>query len=369
MDAHGFVMVKAEPLPEGTPIVQGYDFNKGLDYEALMASLKTTGFQATSFGQAVDEVNRMLRWSLNDEPVTEKDDEESRDPEYRKGVKCTIFLGYTSNMISSGVREIIRYLCQHKLVDVIVSSAGGIEEDFIKCFAPTYCVGDFSLDGCALRLKGQNRIGNLIIPNENYVKFEEWILPVLDAMVLEQKEKGEIWSPLKMISRFGKEINNPESVYYWCWKNDIPVFCPGLTDGSIGDMIYFHSYQNEGLIVDIAQDIRGINNKAVYAKKSGMIILGGGLIKHHICNANLMRNGADYTVFINTGQEFDGSDSGARPDEAKSWGKIRYDASPVKMYADASMVFPLLVAETFVKHQLKKTKEQQQQQEEGAKAQ
>jgi deoxyhypusine synthase len=100
-----------------------------------------------------------LRWSLNDEPVTEKDDEESRDPEYRKSVKCTIFLGYTSNMISSGVREIIRYLCQHKLVDVIVSSAGGIEEDFIKCFAPTYCVGDFSLDGCALRLKGQNRIG------------------------------------------------------------------------------------------------------------------------------------------------------------------------------------------------------------------
>lgn len=26
-------------------------------------------------------------------------------------------------------------------------------------------------------------------------------------------------------------------------------------------------------------------------------------------------------------KEFDGSDSGARPDEAKSWGKIRYDAS------------------------------------------
>jgi len=25
--------------------------------------------------------------------------------------------------------------------------------------------------------------------------------------------------------------------------------------------------------------------------------------------------------FINTGQEFDGSDSGARPDEAVSWGK------------------------------------------------
>lgn len=87
------------------------------------------------------------------------------------------------------------------------------------------------------------------------------------------------------------------------------------------------------------------------------------------------RNGADYAVYINTAQEFDGSDSGARPDEAVSWGKIRVDAQPVKVrvvswgagrslpecghrprgsprsplqvYADASLVFPLLVAETF----------------------
>ena len=43
-----------------------------------------------------------------------------------------------------------------------------------------------------------------------------------------------------------------------------------------------------------------------------MIILGGGLIKHHICNANLMRNGADFSLFVNTASEFDGSDSGAR---------------------------------------------------------
>ncbi|KAI8929677.1 Deoxyhypusine synthase-domain-containing protein [Entophlyctis helioformis] len=61
------------------------------------------------------------------------------------------------------------------------------------------------------------------------------------------------------------------------------------------------------------------------------------------------RNGADYAVYINTGQEFDGSDAGARPDEAVSWGKIRMDAKSVKVYADASLVFPLVVAETFAK--------------------
>ena len=53
--------------------------------------------------------------------------------------------------------------------------------------------------------------------------------------------------------------------------------------------------------------------------------------------------------FEPTFQEFDGSDSGARPDEAISWGKIRIDAKPVKVYADASLVLPLLTAMTFAK--------------------
>lgn len=76
-----------------------------------------------------------------------------------------------------------------------------------------------------------------------------------------------------------------------------------------------------------------MNGEAVYASlsKTGVIILGGGLPKHHICNANLMRNGADFAVFIYTAQEYDGSDSGARPDEAVSWGKIRGNADSIKV--------------------------------------
>ena len=93
-----------------------------------------------------------------------------------------------------------------------------------------------------------------------------------------------------------------------------------------------------------------MNDSALRAKRSGMIILGGGVIKHHICNANLMRNGANYSVFINTAAEFDGSDSGARPDEAISWGKIAADARPVKVYAEVSLVLPILIGETFVRN-------------------
>ncbi|XP_069783599.1 deoxyhypusine synthase isoform X2 [Narcine bancroftii] len=281
------------------------------------------------------------------EPLDESEKERfNLNPCQREPSGCTIFLGYTSNLISSGIREVIRYLVQHNMVDCVVTTAGGIEEDLIKCLAPTF-VGEFSLKGKELRANGINRIGNLLVPNDNYCKFEDWLMPILDQMLLEQKEQGLNWTPSKMIARLGKEIDNPESVYYWAYKNNIPVFSPALTDGSIGDMIYFHSYKNPGLVLDIVEDIRRINSQAVYAKRTGMIILGGGVVKHHIANANLMRNGADYSVFVNTGQEFDGSDSGARPDEAISWGKIRMDAKPVKICADATLVFPLLVAETF----------------------
>jgi hypothetical protein len=83
----------------------------------------------------------------------------------------------------------------------------------------------------------------------------------------------------------------------------------------------------------LGADIRRMNGHAVHAapRKTGVIILGGGLPKHHICNANLMRNGSDFAVYVNTAQEFDGSDSGASPGEAVSWGKIRANAQAVKV--------------------------------------
>ncbi|KAK6797725.1 hypothetical protein RDI58_005427 [Solanum bulbocastanum] len=351
------VFKESENLEGSCTKIEGYDFNKGVNYDELIKSMVSTGFQASNLGDAIEIVNQMLDWRLSHELPTEDCSEEERDVAYRESVTCKIFLGFTSNLVSSGVRDTFRYLVQHRMVDVVVTTAGGIEEDLIKCLAPTY-KGDFSLPGAALRSKGLNRIGNLLVPNDNYCKFENWIIPIFDQMYEEQINEKVLWTPSKVIARLGKEINDETSYLYWAYKNRIPVFCPGLTDGSLGDMLYFHSFKkgdpdnpdlNPGLVIDVVGDIRAMNGEAVHAglRKTGMIILGGGLPKHHICNANMMRNGADFAVFINTAQEFDGSDSGAHPDEAVSWGKIRGGAKTVKVHCDATIAFPILVAETF----------------------
>jgi len=130
------------------------------------------------------------------------------------------------------MRETIRFLAEHRMIDCIVTTAGGVEEDFIKCLAPTF-MGSFELSGRDLRDRGINRIGNLLVPNDNYCKFEDWVMPLLDEMLAEQKAQGIVWSPSKIINRLGERIGDPSSIYYWTAKNQIPVFCPALTDGSL----------------------------------------------------------------------------------------------------------------------------------------
>ncbi|EED91423.1 doxyhypusine synthase [Thalassiosira pseudonana CCMP1335] len=372
------VLGESSSMPDDVPICKGHDFNgdkanetttSSNDIDSIMTSMLHTGFQATNVAKSITQINSLRNWRLSDSPWKEGDDEALKDPAVRSKIRARIFFAYTSNQISCGQREVIRYLVQHKLVDVIVTTAGGIEEDIIKCFEPTY-MGDFKLSGKELRKKGINRIGNLLVPNKNYCRFEDWVAPLIDKMHDEQDAKWKEMAmqmanhkegeeeptyapfsitPSEFIARLGKEIDNEESVLYWAYKNGIPIFCPALTDGSVGDMIFFHSYKRPGLVVDIARDIRRINALAVQSHCTGQIIIGGGLVKHHTCNANLMRNGADYSVYINTGHEFDGSDGGASPDEAISWGKIRITADPVKVCADATIVFPLIVSQTFAK--------------------
>jgi len=329
-------------------VIKGYDFNNGVDYTKMFESYNACGIQATNLGLAIEQVNQMIQWRSSNEPTSTS--EETKYTGIDKEARCTIFLGYTSNMISSGVREVIRYLCEHKMVDCIVTTGGGIEEDFMKCLADTY-VGDFKLKGSELRDNGVNRIGNILVPNDNYCNFEDWLIPILEKLYKEQANNKTIFSPSLIIDRLGKEINNPQSVYYWCHVNNIPVFCPALTDGSLGDMLFFFTYKYSGFVIDIFSDLKRINDIAVGSKKSGMIILGGGIAKHHISRANSLRHGADYAVYINTGIEYDGSDAGASIDEAISKGEIKPECKAVKIFAEASLVFPIIVAETFAKNE------------------
>jgi deoxyhypusine synthase len=159
------VLGESSSMPEGTPICKGVDFGKANEavendmLSEMMKAFRHTGFQATNLGLAVEQIHQMRNWRLDHVPFKEGiDNPELFPPEVRKRLRARIFLSYTSNQISCGQREVLRFLVQHGMVDCIVTTAGGIEEDLMKCFQPTF-MGDFKLDGRSLRKKGINRIG------------------------------------------------------------------------------------------------------------------------------------------------------------------------------------------------------------------
>ncbi len=298
--------------------------DKVVDYSSIIKSFKSMGFQASKLSKAIEITRKMIE------------------------EKAFIFLGYTSNMASSGNRDIIRYLVKNKMINVCVTTCGGIEEDIIKCLGNFY-LGDFNVKGETLREKGINRIGNIFVSNNRYVEFEKFLQPLLEEIYKEQKKKNKIITPSELIWKMGEKINNEKSICYWAWKNKIKIFCPAIQDGAIGDNIYFFKFKRNDFIIDITKDIKELNDMTIGLEKSGVIILGTGVVKHSILNANMLRNGCDYSVYINTEQEYDGSDSGALPEEAVSWGKIKPFSESVKVFGDATILFPILVAESFAK--------------------
>ncbi|USG99456.1 deoxyhypusine synthase [Thermococcus argininiproducens] len=299
--------------------------------EEVIEGYTNLGFQATHLGKAIEIWKKIEKKRAN-------------------GDEVRVFLGYTSNIISSGLRELIAYLVKHRKVDVIVTTAGGVEEDFIKALKP-FILGDWHVNDAEMREKGINRIGNIFVPNDRYIEFEKYMIPFFERLLEIERREGRPLTASEVIYELGRYMDEKlgkekeKSIIYWAYKNNIPIFCPALTDGSFGDMLYFFKEErgDKELIIDIANDIVKLNNLAITAKETASIILGGSLPKHAIINANLFRGGTDYAIYITTAIPWDGSLSGAAPSEGVSWGKIKAKADYVEIWSDATLVFPILV--------------------------
>ena len=312
---------------EGSPRIKGFDFEKaqqqGFNLQEFLQAYATTGFQASNLAEGIGITKIMQR------------------------EKATIFLSFTSNLVSSGVREAITYLAKHQKIQAMVTSAGGIEEDIIKCLKP-FVLGQFNLPGNFLFENGINRIGNILVPNDRYAYFDKFMQEFFTEIYQEQQAENKIFAPHELIKKLGEKINHQDSYLYWAAKNNIPIFCPGLIDGSLGDLIYFFKQAHPDFMIDITKEMKVMVDLVLNTEKTAAICLGSGITKHFTLNANIFKEGLDYAVYINTGEEFDGSDSGAKVEEAISWGKIKAKAPAVKIHCDATIAFPLLVMGAFV---------------------
>ncbi|MFB6125507.1 MAG: deoxyhypusine synthase [Halanaeroarchaeum sp.] len=303
-----------------TADVRGYDFRGEFDLAEMLASYETTGFQATHLAQAIDIVRKM------------------------READATVYLTLTSNIVSSGLRETVAHLVREGYVDVLITTSGSITEDVIKTAKP-FKMGEWNVDEAAMRERGINRLGNIFVPSDRYV----WLESYLNDFFPDFFADDPIRTPTEFAAELGETLEDDDSMLKTAADQDVPIFCPALTDAEVGNFLYYYNQQAEDDVgIEILADYEKLIEEGLLADETGLIVLGGGVPKHHAIMTNLFRGGADYAVYVSTGMEGDGSLSGAPPNEAVSWGKIKEaETNYVQVEAEATLVVPLLVAGAF----------------------
>ena len=257
---------------------------------------------------------------------------------------CLRFLSFPACIVATGTRGVIKELLKRKLFDVVITTAGTLDHDLARVWKD-YLHGSFFADDQELHQKGIHRLGNIFIPTENYgAILEEKMQPIVRDLYCEKQR----WSTKDLIWEFGRRLgdeeNGKDSIVYWAWKNKIPIYVPGITDGAFGSQLWMFYQDHRDFTIDLLQDEQELSDSIFKAGKSGALIVGGGISKHHIIWWAQFREGLDYAVYLTTAVEHDGSLSGAKLREAISWGKLKEQAANVTIEGDATVLLPLLIS-------------------------
>ncbi|MBM4248360.1 MAG: deoxyhypusine synthase [Euryarchaeota archaeon] len=251
------------------------------------------------------------------------------------------FLSFPACINATGTRGIIRDMVRRKLFDAVITTCGTLDHDLARIWK-RYYHGEFELDDALLRRKGINRLGNVLVPNESYgIVLERRLQPIFRDIYRSGLRRP---STRELLWAVGERLSDEGSILHWAARNRVPVFVPGITDGAFGCQLWMFYQEHRDFSPDLLADEQELSGLVMGARRSGALIIGGGISKHHTIWWNQFKDGLDYAVYLTTATERDGSLSGARVREAVSWGKVKPRARQVNIDADATIALPLMYA-------------------------
>jgi deoxyhypusine synthase len=251
--------------------------------------------------------------------------------------QCTKFLSFVGAIISTGARGIIKDMIKKNMFDCIITTCGALDHDLARSFVKYYA-GDFNVDDYYLKKNNIHRLGNVFIPIENYGPLIE---SKIQEYIQEFYKNTKEFAGYELLDYIGSKLEE-SSFLYWAHKNKIPVIVPGIVDGAVGNQIWLFYQNHKDMIFNILKDQTKMSDMIFEANKTGALMLGGGISKHHTLWWNQFRDGLDYAVYITTANEWDGSLSGAEVKEAISWNKVKSEAKQVTIHGEITTLLPFL---------------------------
>ncbi|AEH60939.1 deoxyhypusine synthase [Methanosalsum zhilinae DSM 4017] len=298
----------------------------------LIDAMTHTGFQGRKLAESVHAWNNMLH---------EKN--------------LTIFMGLTGAMVPAGMRKIILYLIENRLIDCLVSTGANIFHDCHEALGMKHYVGSHKADDRVLFENGIDRIYDVFAIEKEFRDTDNLIADFV------QKLDDRPYSSREFIYLLGKEIEqlggNEDSIIVSAYRNNIPIFIPALCDSSIGIGLAIARRENCNLkIIDQIKDVDEITQIVEKSEKTGVIYIGGGVPKNFIQQTEIVSSimgieggGHDYAIQYTTDVPHWGGLSGCTFDEAVSWGKISTSAKKVQVFVDATIALPIVSHALFEK--------------------
>jgi deoxyhypusine synthase len=189
---------------------------------------------------------------------------------------------------------------------------------------------------------------------------DEETLMATDRIVqrsVEQLDRGRPISTAQLHRALGlaaaEKAPHPEkSLLAAAAKYDVPIYCSAPGDSSIAMNLILPHFFGNPIQLDPLRDVIETTAIVAAAEKNGAIEVGGGTPKNFYMQTQptlwqilrqQSKKGHDYFIQLTVDAPHWGGLSGATPQEARSWGKIK-DATinNVVVYSCASITFPLL---------------------------
>lgn len=259
-----------------------------------------------------------------------------------KDKDCFTFLSMSGPMVPGGLRNVVRHLVEEGDIQAIVTSGANIVHDLVEAYGGSHFRVPSSKDDTELREAGMGRIADIFVHEKDFELFEKGIYKFLDTL---SNEKLTSLAPSEFLEELGASLEDSDSIVKQAAHHGVPIFSPGLMDSMLGFHLYTYSTTKE-LSLDFVKDLRILGNIVTEQKKTGAIMLGGGLTKHFTMGSTILRGGLDMAVQITLDRPEGGSLGGAPLAEGISWQKMQKESNFETVIGDATILFPLLVAGT-----------------------
>ncbi|KPL18483.1 MAG: hypothetical protein AMJ92_07695 [candidate division Zixibacteria bacterium SM23_81] len=303
-----------------------FEVDEKLTACALLEKMADTSFQGRNLGRALTIWQQMIEKQI------------------------TVLFGLAGAMVPAGMRKILVYLLEKRLIHCLVSTGANLFHDCHESLGKKHFKGSPMADDLKLREHKIDRIYDTFASEKEFRETDQFIIDF--AATLQTQSP---YTTREFLRRLGQHLTkeaHEEGILTAAAKGAVPIYCPAIGDSSIGIALAVGDKKGRTAVqFDLIADVEELADLVAKAPSTGVIYVGGGTPKNFIQQAEVTAKsmghevgGHEYAIQITADAPHWGGLSGCTFAEAQSWGKISPQAKKVSIHCDATIALPLLVS-------------------------